>query len=115
MPRRRYLMLRNAPSLKDRLLQALGVVCIALSLVLIAMPAAAQQNLTETDGRQGRIFTVSAMEVNGHMLSLTASGRRAYADTASMRARIEESEELHKALPGYPREPHVKVDIRMAF
>lgn len=115
MPRRRYLMLRNAPSLEERLMKVLGIACIAVGLVLIATPAAAQQAVDEPGAAQGRVFTVSAFEVNGKSFALTASGRRAYADTAMMRARIEEAEELRKALPGYPREPHVKIDMRMAF
>jgi hypothetical protein len=108
-------MLPNTPSLEERLLKVLSLACLAVGLVLIATPAAAQQAAHESDPTQGRIYTVSAFEVNGRSFAVTASGRRAYADTEIMRARIEESEELRKALPGYPREPHVKIDMRMAF
>ena len=115
MPKRRYLMLRRAPSVTQKLLRALGVACLAAGLTVIATAAAAEPGFDQADARQGRIHTVGAFEVNGHPITLTASGRRVYADTEMMRARVEESQELRQALPGFPQEPHVKIDVRMAF
>lgn len=115
MSRRRYLMLRNTPSLADRLARMFGVVCIVAGLVLAATSAAAEPGFTGTDEPRGRVFTVSSFEAGGRSFVVTASGRRAYADTQMMRARVEEARDLRNALPGYPQEPRVKVDMRMAF
>lgn len=115
MPRRRYLMLRNAPSLQSRLIKAFSVVCIAAGLALIATPAAAEPRLAADGEPEARTYTLSAFEVRGRPLTLTASGRRAYADTEVMRGRVEEARDLRKAMAGYPQEPHVKLDVRMAF
>ena len=115
MPRRRYLMLRNGPSLQSRLLRLASLACIAAGLAVMATSAAAEPGFAGSKDSIARTYTLSTFEVKGRPLAVTASGRRAYADTPLMRARVEESREMGKAMAGYPQEPHVKVDVRMAF
>lgn len=115
MRKRRYLMLSNGPSLETRLWRAFIVASLAAGFALFATGAAAEPGFVRAGEPQARIYTVSTFDVGGRPIALTASGRRAYADTEMMRARVEEARELRKALPGFPQEPHVKVDMSMAF
>ena len=111
MSRRKFLMIRRRPRPLHRFFRFAGLV---FGAVLVTTAAAAADMSLPQHGAARPARAISSFDVNGRPMALVAYGRQAIADEATQ-ARIRESANLSKAMPGYPVEPHVNVALRMTF
>lgn len=111
MSRKRFLMIRRRPRPIRNFLRFAGLVAGA---VLVSTAAAADNMSLPQHGTPRPPRAISSFDLNGRPMTLIAYGRHAVADDATQ-ARIRESGNLNKAMPGYPVEPHVNVALKMTF